>query len=295
MNSEKRISVAFVLNLIFSLAEVIGGILTGSTAILSDALHDLGDGISIGIAFLLEKKSKQPADGVYTFGYGRYGLLGAVLTNGILCLGAVTVLCGAVGRMLHPGEVKSGGMLLLSIFGITVNLAAVLLTKKGESLNQKAVNLHMLEDVLSWSAVFVAALVIRFTNFHLLDPLLSLAISLWTLFHGFKGLWKALPFFLEAKPEALSVEEIKNRLEWEETICAVEEIHLWSIDGIEHWGCLRLLVCTEQPNRLKKELREILHAMGLSHVLLELEHQSPSEPFLLEKRSGTEERRERET
>jgi cobalt-zinc-cadmium efflux system protein len=189
--------VAFILNLAFSVFEIAGGIFTGSVAILSDALHDMGDAISIGLSYFLEKKSKKQPDATYTYGYARYSVIGGVITTLILLVGSVLVVCNAVMRILHPVVIDYNGMILFAVIGVAVNFVAAFFTREGDSLNQKAVNLHMLEDVLGWLMVLIGAVVMRFTDFALLDPLLSLAVAVFIFVNAIKGLKEALDIFLE--------------------------------------------------------------------------------------------------
>ncbi|MBR4308667.1 MAG: cation transporter [Oscillospiraceae bacterium] len=177
MKSERKLWVAFVLNLAFSLFEFLGGIYTGSVAILSDGLHDLGDAISIGLSWFFEKKSKGAANQRYTYGYGRFSLLGGLITVTVLLIGSVLVIYHAVQRLADPGQIRYNGMILFALVGVVVNGSAVFFTRDGESVNQKAVNLHMLEDVLGWIVVLVGAVVMKLTNFPLLDPILSIGVA----------------------------------------------------------------------------------------------------------------------
>ena len=170
MKTEKNILVAFILNLAFSVFEMVGGFFTGSVAIVSDAIHDIGDAASIGISYFLEKKSKKQPDEAYTYGYARYSVIGSVITTLILLFGSCVVIYNAIGRILSPTEINYNGMIIFAVVGVGVNLAAALFTRDGHSLNQKAVNLHMLEDVLGWIVVLIGALVMRFTGFTWLDP-----------------------------------------------------------------------------------------------------------------------------
>ena len=174
MKTEKNILIAFILNLSFSIFEFIGGIFTGSVAIISDSVHDIGDAASIGIAFFLERKSKKQPDEKYTYGYKRYSLLGGIITTLILLLGSIAVVYNAVSRIISPTEINYNGMIIFAIVGVCVNLCASLLTRDGDSINQKAVNLHMLEDVLGWVVVLIGAIVMRFTDFYIIDPLMSI-------------------------------------------------------------------------------------------------------------------------
>ena len=188
MRTQRNILIAFLLNLGFSVFELLGGIFTGSVAIISDALHDFGDAISIGASWFLERKSQRKPDGAYTYGYGRFSVLGAAITNLILLAGSILVIYNAVMRMLNPVEIHSDGMILMALLGAGMNLAAAWFTHGGESLNEKAVNLHMLEDVLGWVVVLVGAIVIRFADFTLIDPLMSIGVAIFILSHAVQGM-----------------------------------------------------------------------------------------------------------
>ena len=157
--TERNILIAFILNITFSIFEFVGGIFTNSAAILSDSIHDLGDAASIGISYFMEKKSKKQADNKYTYGYVRYSVLGGVITTSILLVGSVLVILNAVDRIINPVEVNYQGMIIFGVVGVVLNTIAALVTRKGDSINQKAVNLHMLEDVLGWVVVLVGAIV----------------------------------------------------------------------------------------------------------------------------------------
>ena len=164
MKTEKNILIAFILNFAFSIFEFLGGIFTGSVAIISDAVHDIGDAASIGISFFLEKKSNQQPNEAYTYGYARYSVLGGIITTVILLLGSVIVISNAISRIISPTEINYNGMIIFAIVGVCVNLCAALFTREGGSLNQRAVNLHMLEDVLGWIVVLIGAIVMHFTG-----------------------------------------------------------------------------------------------------------------------------------
>lgn len=180
MNTEKKILIAFLLNAAFSIFELIGGLVTGSVAILSDALHDLGDAAVIGISYFLEKKGD------------RYSVLGSIITSTVLLLGSGIVILQAISRLFHPTPVHYGGMILFAVVGICVNFGAAYFTREGDSLNQRAVNLHMLEDVLGWAAVLVGAVIMRWTSFVRIDPLLSMGVAGFILVHAAENLKESL-------------------------------------------------------------------------------------------------------
>lgn len=270
MKSDKKILIAFLLNLSFSIFEFFGGIFTGSIAILSDAVHDLGDAASIGLSWFLERKSKKEPDQAHSYGYGRYSALGGAITSLILLAGSLIVIYNAIHRILRPSEIRYNDMILFAVFGVVVNLCAAFFTRGGHSLNQKAVNLHMLEDVLGWIVVLVGALVMKFTNFVLIDPILSISVALFILYHAAGHLKEVMNLFLEKTPTDVDPEEIKEHLTHIEGVLDVHHLHIWSLDGHNH--CATLHIVTDGDGHTIKDLiREELAEHGIPHATLELE------------------------
>jgi cobalt-zinc-cadmium efflux system protein len=270
MKTERNILIAFILNLSFSIFEFLGGIFTGSAAILSDAVHDIGDAASIGISYLLERKSKQKPDAVYTYGYARYSVLGSLITTLILLFGSAMVIYHAVSRIINPSEIHYNGMILFALVGVCVNLGAALLTRHGDSLNQRAVNLHMLEDVLGWLVVLVGAVVMRFTGFVLIDPLMSIGVAVFILIHGVGHLKEIMDLFLEKAPKSIRTEDLRAHLLKIHGVLDVHHIHIWSMDG-QHNCATMHIVAAGDPRHIKDALRKELMAHGIGHVTLELE------------------------
>lgn len=270
MRIERNILIAFLLNLGFSVFEFFGGLLTGSVAILSDAVHDLGDAAGIGVSWFLERKSRRQADGVYTYGYARFSVLGSVSTCGILLLGSVGVIVSAVGRLMNPVPIHYDGMILFAVVGVAVNLAAAFVTREGESLNQKAVNLHMLEDVLTWVVVLAGAVVMRFTDLSILDPLVSIGVAVYIFIHAVGHLREVLDIFLEKVPAGFSVEEVRACVEAVEGVSNAHHIHVRSIDGYTHAASLHV-VADGDPAAAKGLVRKALGEMGIAHVTVEVE------------------------
>ena len=273
MKTEKNIFLAFILNLFFSVFEFIGGIVTGSVAIVSDAIHDIGDAASIGVSFFLEKKSKKQPDETYTFGYARYSVLGSVITTLILAVGSGIVIYHAILRILDPVEIEYNGMIVFAIVGVLVNLGAAFLTREGDSLNQKAVNLHMLEDVLGWAVVLVGAIVMRFTDLLILDPLMSIGVAIYILINALKNLKESLDLFLEKAPHSIDVSEIRSHLTEIGGVVDVHHVHLWSMDGYHHYATIHV-VANQDPRTVKKLLREELKEHGITHVTIEIESEN---------------------
>ena len=271
MKTDKNILIAFLLNLFFSVFELIGGIFTNSIAIISDAVHDFGDSLSIGISYFLEKKSKKKPDKKYTFGYTRYSVLGAIITNTILIIGSVIVIYNAIKRIIIPVEINHNGMIIFAIVGALVNFTAAYMTKEGDSLNQKAVNLHMLEDVLGWIAVLIGAIVIKLTNFNLIDPILSILVAIYILIHALKSYKKIFNLFLEKTPEEIEIDELKEHILNINGVEGVHHIHIWSIDGYNHFATMHIVTDTKKVTELKKSIKEELSEHGISHTTIEIE------------------------
>lgn len=274
-NSEKRIFVAFILNLLFSIFEFVGGFITGSIAIISDAVHDVGDATSIGCSFLLERKSKKQPDNIYTYGYARYSVLGGVITTTILLIGSVGVVFGAISRIINPEPIQYNSMIIFAIVGVTVNFFAALFTKDGNSINQKSVNLHMLEDVLGWAVVLIGAIVMSFTNFYIIDPIMSIAIAIFIFVNAIKNLKEILKLFLVKIPDNINLEEIKNHLLKIDGVIDVHHIHIWTLDNQTNYATMHIVTnLNDNYSSLKLKIKEELSSLSITHSTLELELQN---------------------
>ena len=270
MNTEKKILIAFILNLAFSVFEFVGGIFTGSVAIISDAVHDIGDAASIGISYFLEKKSKKQPDETYTYGYARYSVIGSVITTLILLFGSVMVICNAVSRLIHPVQINYDGMIAFAVVGVCVNFAAAFFTREGGSLNQKAVNLHMLEDVLGWVVVLAGAVIMRFTDLAVIDPIMSIGVAVFIFINAIGNLKEAVDLFLEKAPRDIVVEEIREHVAKIDGVLGVHHIHVWSMDGQHNYATMHLVVNGDWK-QIKERVREELREHGIGHATLEPE------------------------
>lgn len=270
MKTEKNILIAFLLNLSFSVFELFGGIITGSIAILSDSVHDIGDAMSIGLSYILEKKSKQKPDNKYTYGYIRYSVIGSIITSTILLTGSIFVIYEAIKRLINPQELNYDGMIIISIIGVIVNTLAAMATKEGDSLNQKSVNLHMLEDVLGWIVVLIGSILIKFTNITYIDAILSIGVALFILRHAARNIKQVLDLFLEKTPENINIEEIKHHLKEITGVIDIHHIHIRSIDGYNNFITLHAQV-KEYNSEIKQQIREELEEHGICHSTIELE------------------------
>ena len=271
MKTEKNILIAFILNVSFSIFEFFGGILTNSVAILSDSIHDLGDSISIGISYFMERKSKKKINNKYTYGYIRYSVLGGVITTAILLVGSILVIIGSIKRMFNPVEVNYSGMIILAIVGVILNFTAAYVTKNGNSINQKSVNLHMLEDVLGWIVVLIGAIIMNFTDINILDSLMSIGVAIFILINSLKNLKQVVDIFLEKTPKDIDIEELKKHLLEIDGVDNIHHIHVWSIDGFNNYATMHIVTKNENVSNVKKTIREELEEHNICHAILETE------------------------
>ena len=270
MKTKRNILIAFILNLSFSIFEFVGGIFTGSVAIISDAVHDIGDATSIGISYFLERKSRKQPDEKYTYGYTRYSVIGGFITTLILLLGSIMMIYNAVLRIITPTEINYNGMLVFAIVGVCVNFCAAFFTRGGDFINQKAVNLHMLEDVLGWVVVLIGAIVMRFTNFTIIDPIMSMGVSCFILINAIKNLREITELFLEKAPHNINVAEIKEHIEGIDGLIDVHHIHIWSMDGQNNFATMHI-VSDSDHHKIKEAIREELLEHNIVHVTIEIE------------------------
>ena len=270
MKSEKNIFIAFILNLAFSVFEFIGGIFTGSVAIVSDAIHDFGDAAGIGISYFLEKKSKKQPDEKHTYGYARYSVIGSLITTFILLFGSVTVIYNAINRLINPSEINYNGMIIFAVVGVCVNFCAAYFTRDGDSLNQKVVNLHMLEDVLGWTVVLIGAIIMHFTDWSFIDPVMSVGVSLFIFINAVRNLKEAIDLFLEKTPHGIDIKEIAEHISEIDGVIGVHHIHIWSMDGQSNYATMHV-VTNSDSHKIKETIREELLEHGINHATLELE------------------------
>lgn len=271
----KNLKVAFFLNLIFTLIEIVGGLLTNSIAILSDALHDLGDSLSLGLSWYFQNLSKKGRTQKFSYGYGRFSLLGAVINATVLLTGSIIIIYEAIPRLSNPVMPETSGMIILAIVGIIFNGAAVIRLRKGVSINEEVVSLHLLEDVLGWVAVLVGAIIMHFYQIPIIDPILSLMIAAFILYNVFKNLKKSWRIMLQGTPEKIDIEEISKVIKNIEEIKDIHDCHLWTLEGEQIIFSAHLVVDSkknmEDLSQIKDKVRDKLKEHEIGHATLEFE------------------------
>jgi len=276
--ASENIGLAFWLNLCFTVIEFIGGLLTNSTAILADAMHDLGDTISLGMAWVLQKlSSKHPTEN-FTYGFQRLTLVGAFINSGILIAGSVWILFEAIPRLFDPVMPVAEGMLGLAILGITVNGYAAYRVSSGKSMNERVLSWHLLEDVLGWVAVLVVSVVLMFVEIPILDPILSILFTLFILFNVYRNFAQTIKLFVQGVPDPKLYGKIKQQLTSLEQVAEVHHLHLWSLDGESHILTAHLVVNDELSaaarEQLKQSVQTTLAPFAFKHTTIELEYPS---------------------
>ncbi len=273
--SSQRIGVVFFLNFFFTIIEFIGGYLTNSTAIMADAVHDLGDTLSIGLAWVLNKLSKKNANDSYTYGYHRFSLLGALINGMVLIAGSAWILTEAIPKLFDPEMPHAQGMFWLAILGVTVNGYAAWKISHGKTMNERVLNWHLLEDVLGWVSVLIVSILLLFFDWPILDPLLSIVFTLFILMNVLRNTRKTIKLFLQSSPDEKMLDDIRNRLTSIEHVNAIHYLHLWSLDGERNVLTAHLeidqMVSASQQKQIKQQISEQLAEFSLAHTTLEFE------------------------
>ena len=270
MKSSRNMTIAFLLNFSFAIIEFIFGLLFHSSAVLADAIHDTGDALAIGLSTLFEKISTRKEDREYTLGYKRYSLLGALLTSVILLVGSTLVIVGNIPKLFAPEKVNYDGMLVLGIVAIVVNTAASRVVSHGHSHNESILSLHFLEDILGWLAVILVSLILRFTDWYFLDPLLSLVIAGFILSKALPKFWENIQIFLDHVPSDVDLSQLYQEIAALENVRAITQLNVWTTDGLEKFAMLH--ICLENPNLLAETqavLRQKLLAYGIAKVTIQ--------------------------
>ena len=272
MKTKHAVWLAFFLNLSYAIVEFIAGGLFGSSAVLADSVHDMGDAIAIGVSAFLETISNREEDSHYTLGYKRFSLLGAMVTAVILMTGSVLVILGNITKLFHPQAVNDEGILWLGIIAISVNVIASLVVRKGKTKNESILSLHFLEDTLGWVAVILMAIVLRFTDWYILYPLLSLVISIFILSKAIPRFWSTLKIFLDAVPEGVDIKQVKSDLEQLDHVASLNQLNLWTMDGLEKNAIVHVcLKEIEQMELCKESIRSKLKDCGFQNITIEID------------------------
>lgn len=278
IDTARGIRVAFFLNLAFTVLELVGGLWTNSLAILSDALHDIGDSFTLGLSWYLQRYSTKEGDFRYSYGYRRYSLLAALVSTVILIVGSIFIIAEAVPRLMDPQHSNAGGMVAFALLGIAANGYAALKVRGSSSMNARIVAWHLLEDVLGWIAVLIVGVALLFRDIHILDPLLSVLITGYVLYNVARNLKRTLALFLQAVPEGVDLNQIEAMLLRQAHVSSLHHTHVWSLDGENHVLTTHLVVpdstTAQEIIDLKCEVRDLTASMRFEHTTLEIEFET---------------------
>lgn len=282
-SGQKGLTTAFWLNASFSVIEVVGGVVTNSSAILADAIHDMGDALSIGMGIMMEKVAGRKRDSRFSYGYRRFSLLSALILSLVLLAGACVMLVRAVPAFIRPQQVDSMGMIWLALLGLIMNGLAFFRIHRsggGRQANSKAIMLHLLEDVLGWAAVLAGGIVIHFTGWYRIDPLLSAGIALFIIFNAVKNLTATMNVFLQAAPVHVDPNRLKEELLSIEGVGNVHDVHLWTLDGSYTVGTMHVVLeqetVPEQEGRqalkvIREKIEKVFSRYSIDHPTLQIE------------------------
>ena len=272
MKAKYTVWLAFFLNLSYAIVEFIAGGIFGSSAVLADSVHDLGDAIAIGISAFLETISNREEDRRYTLGYKRFSLLGALVTSVILIIGSILVILENITKIFNPQPVNDEGILWLGIIAVSTNVLASLVVRKGKTKNESILSLHFLEDTLGWLAVILMAIILRFTDWYILDSLLSLVISIFILTKALPRFWSTLKIFLDAVPEGVETGDLEKDLETLTNVNSVNQLSIWSMDGLENNAIIHICIKDwEKIMETKEAVRQFLEERGMQNITIEVD------------------------
>lgn len=272
----KNIKLAFFLNFGFAILEIFGGLWTNSLAIISDAVHDLGDSLSLGLAWYLEKTSDKKSDLIFSYGYRRLSLLAALINTLILLAGSLYVISQAIPRLINPEPIDVRGMILFAVLGISINALAMLKVFNKNSFNARVVALHLLEDVFGWVAVLIVSIALVFTDYYILDPILSILIATYILYNAIANIRKTTTLFLQAVPEDINIQKLEKSILSLAKVDSIHHTHVWSLDGEHHVLTTHVVVMDdttrEDINSIKNAIQTIGQNLNLEHITVEIEY-----------------------
>jgi cobalt-zinc-cadmium efflux system protein len=278
-DTEKNLLISTLLNLFIALAEVAGGIISNSLALISDALHNLGDTSALFIAYVANMISKKDHTQKKTFGYKRIEILAALFNAVILVVIIVYLFIEAYKRLYHPEPVKGLVMFIVASIGFLANLLSVVLLKKhsDKNINIRAAYLHLLGDTLSSILVILSAILIYFFNLFWIDPVVTILLGLYLLKETYVILKEALDILMQATPPGLDLAEVKKALEEITEIDNIHHVHAWNLsDRVVHFEC-HVDVASDLRISETESLSEKIHALlknkfNITHVTLQYEY-----------------------
>jgi len=275
-NNKKALFMAFLLIATYMIIEFIGGLLTNSLALLSDAGHMLSDAAALGLSLFAIKLGERSATAKKTFGFKRFEIIAAAINGATLVIIAIFIFYEAIDRFLNPPEVQSLGMLTIAIIGLLVNILAAWMLMGGdkdENLNVRSAFLHVIGDMLGSVGAIVAALLIYFFGWGIADPIASVIVAGLILFSGWRVMKDSLHVLMEGSPDHLSIEELKKALSSLTHVQSVHDLHVWSItSGVPMLSCHIAISRDGQHDDVLHNAQTLLHdQFGVDHCTIQVE------------------------
>ena len=273
--AEKRLGLAFLINSIFVIFELAGGMWTGSIAVMSDAVHDFGDSLFLGTSFLIQKISGRRHDSKFTYGYRRFSLLASIFNGVVLIAGSVVILYESFSRLFEEHEVYAPGVIMLAVPGILINGYGAYRVSEGKTILEKTVSLHLLEDVLGWVVILISGIVMSYYELPFLDPVLSIILISFTLWNSLRLMLKTVYLFLQGVPDSLDLKKIEKKILSMTGIHSVHAYHAWSLDGDNNVVTMHVVLYSKvkdnRINNIRREVRTILSEYNINHSTVEIE------------------------
>ena len=269
----ENLAFVFFMNLAFNIIVIVGGIATNSMAILADCIHDMSDTISIAFAWYLERVSQKESSDHYSYGYQRFSILGAVIISVFVIIMAFVILSEAIPRLFAPQGVDAGGMLIVAVIGLIFKSLSVHRLHDGETFNEKAIFFHQLGDIFEWLAILILSIILMFWDgAPYLDPFVSIGIALWLIFNLGRNLYKAVEVLLQKTPDHFDVDEFKTSINAIRGVSAIDDFHVWSLDGIDSVLTLKVSISSlDNQERIKKEIYAIASKYHIVDITIEFD------------------------
>ncbi len=268
----ENLAFVFFMNLAFNIIVIAGGLATNSMAILADCIHDFADTISIALAWALERVSQKDSTHNYSYGYQRFSILGAVIISVFVIIMAFVILSEAIPRLFAPEGVDAEGMLVIAIIGIIFKSISVYRLHKGETFNEKAILFHQLGDVFEWVAILILSVVLIFWDgAPYLDPFVSIGIAIWLIFNLGRNLYKSLEVLLQKTPDNFDVDEFKHQILAIDGVNSLDDVHIWSLDGIDSVMTVKVDVDFKKDiENIKKEIYDVSIKYHVVDITIEI-------------------------
>lgn len=273
--TNKKIVGVFFLNVIIAIVELIAGVVSGSTTLISNFLHDFGDSVVMLLTYFFEKKSLKQRDDIYTYGYRRFSVLGAFINLFVLFVGSILIINFAVHTLFIEKIINEKIVIFISIVGLIVNLIAYIMFKNKKGITEEKIALNFKIDIISLLIILIANIVIWITKIYMIDSLLSIVFGIWILKEVFTNFKEIFYILMQAKPDDVDIEKVMDYLLSIDIIEDIHDLHIWSLDGEDYILSMHLVVSDsttqEETLVLKENVKIGLEKFGLNHSTIETE------------------------